>query len=176
MVSRSRTQGRKWARWIGSGALVLTLVGLTAPATTSARVMEQAEEVIVIEDDAPLTSPWWYGGYTGSSGAPSGPSSGAGGSGGSGGSGPSGGNTTSSPAQQRLTAAKQDCQVLGGAWNPAVFNDYVTRIAYAGYSCRVKYPNLPFPKGPYEWRYYDSEGYLNQICVGDLDVQTCTAP
>ena len=66
MVSRSMTQVGKWARRIGGGALVLALVGLSAPATTSARIYEdETPEEIEIEGDAPLSSPWWHGGYTG---------------------------------------------------------------------------------------------------------------
>jgi hypothetical protein len=67
------TQVGKWSRRIGGGALVLALVGLLAPATTSARYMEE-EEVIEVEGEAPLTSPWWHGGYTGGGGSSSGSS------------------------------------------------------------------------------------------------------
>jgi hypothetical protein len=65
MVARSRTQGEKWSRWIGGGVLALALVGLLAPATTSARVyQDQTPEVIEVEGEAPWTLPNW-GGHTG---------------------------------------------------------------------------------------------------------------
>jgi hypothetical protein len=71
----------------------------------------------------------------------------------------------------RLNAAKHDCQILEGVWGAIVFHDYHTNIAYAGYRCRIKFPN-----GEYQWKYYDSEGYFNHQCEGDLDVQVCEEP
>jgi hypothetical protein len=97
---------------------------------------------------------------------------GGGGGGGGGGVVPSGGGSKPkpSPAEKRLANAKQDCGVLEGVWSTAVFKDIDTNVAFAGYSCRLKYPN-----GTYTWLYYDSEGYLNQRCHGTLEVQTCEA-
>jgi hypothetical protein len=179
MVARSRTQREKWSRWIGSGALALALVGLLAPATTSARVyQDQTPEVIEVEGEAP-EAPW--GGHTGGhptgvtpSGTPSGDSGGGatGGGGDSGGGSGASGITMSERARmKRIADAKQDCGVMEGVWGPAVFNDIVTNLRYSGYSCRYKFRN-----GTYQWNYYDSEGYLNQRCVGDLDVKTCEEP
>jgi len=125
--------------------------------------------VIIIEEDAPLASPWWHGGYTGSSGSPSGPSDGGGGGGGSG-SVPSGGGTTALDRQKRLAAAKNNCRAGGGAWGPAEFNDWVTNIRFSGYSC--VYNNGP-RKGDTTWVYVDSEGYYNHYCAGTREVQTC---
>jgi hypothetical protein len=172
------TQVGTWSRWIGGGALALALAGLLVPATTSAMIyQDDTPEVIEVEGEAPWNPSMGMGGHNGAgapNGTPSGDSGGGSGGGGvpSGGGGvPSGGDPMGSAAQQRLAAAKQDCLVLEGVWGPAVFKDIVTNIAYAGYSCRYKLLN-----GKYEWHYFDSEGYLNQRCVGDLDVQTCEEP
>ena len=174
MVARSRTQGGQWSRWIGGGALVLALTGLLAPATTSA-VINIGHEKIEIEGEAP-EAPWnpsmGIGGHPSgtSNSSPSGDSGGGGGGGvpSGGGSVPSGGGATVDTPQKRLANAKQDCLVMEGVWSAAVFNDYDSHIQYSGYSCRLKWGN-----SQYKWFYYDSLGYLNQTCIGNLDVQTC---
>ena len=162
----------QWLRWISGGALVLALAGPLTPAPTSAVTMV-GEEVIEIEGEAPWTPPNW-GGHTGGgapNGAPSGASGGGGGGTGGGGSVPSGGGSKPKPSPaQRLGWAKQGCLLLKGAWSAAVFNDIDTNVAFAGYSCHFKRQT-----GEYVWMYYDSEGYLNQTCYGDIEVQTCGA-
>ena len=169
-LKKSTTNERKWRRWISGSALVLALAGHLVPATATAMI-DIGEEVIEIEDTAPWTPPNW-GGHTGG-GAPNGTPGGDSGGGGGGVSVPSGGGSTPtpSPAAKRLANAKQDCSVLEGVWGTAVFKDIDTNVAFAGYSCRMK-----FPDGTYTWLYYDSEGYLNQRCNGTLEVQTCEAP
>ncbi len=178
-LKKRTTRERKWLHWISGGALVLALAGQLVPTTASA-VTNVGGEVIVIEGTAPET-PWTppnWGGHTGGgapNGTPSGDSGGGGGSGsgsGSGGIVPSGGGSRPKPstAQTRLANAKQDCQVLEGAWSTAIFNDIDTNVAFAGYSCTYKFPN-----GQYEWHYYDSEGFRNQTCSGDIEVRTCEA-
>lgn len=162
----------QWSRWIGGAALALALASPLAPTTTSAEINEGdtiGHEVIPVEGTAPTaplpTAPWGPGGYTGGgSGSPSGPSGGVGG-------GSQGSTTELSTAERRLKGAKGDCQVQGGKWGRSVFKDYDTNVAFAGYSCTVRYPN-----GKYTWWYYDSEGHLNQKCEGDLDVSRCEAP
>jgi hypothetical protein len=173
-LKKSTTNERKWRRWLSGGALVLALAGHLGPAPATAMI-DIGEEVIEIEDTAPWTPPNW-GGHTGGgapNGTPGGDSGGGGGGGGGGVSVPSAGGSTPkpSPAARRLANAKQDCSVLEGVWGTAVFKDIDTNVAFAGYSCRMKYPD-----GTYTWLYYDSEGYLNQRCNGTLEVQTCEAP
>jgi hypothetical protein len=171
-LRKSKTSEGKWLRWISGGALALALAGQLVPATANAMI-DIGEEVIVIEDEAPWTPPNW-GGHTGG-GAPNGTPSGDSGGGGAGGGGsiPSGGGSKPKPssAAKRLANAKQDCGVIEGVWSTAVFKDIDTNVAFAGYSCRYKHLD-----GQYTWLYYDSEGYLNKRCTGDLEVQTCEAP
>jgi hypothetical protein len=169
MEARSRTQGGEWARWSGGGALMLALLGLFAPATTSAVIyQDNTPEVIEVEGEAPWNPSMGIGGHP--SGVPTNgtPSGGDSGGGSGGGSVPSGGGATVDTPQKRLANAKQDCLVLEGVWSAAVFNDYDSHIQYSGYSCRLKWGN-----SQYKWSYYDSLGYLNQTCIGNLDVQTC---
>ena len=160
----------KWSWWIGGAALALALAGPLAPVTANAVINDDpwGEEVIEVEGTAPEpppTAPWVPGGYTGggSSGSPSGPGGGVGGG--------SQGSTELSTAKRRLEGAKGDCQVQGGKWSRSVFEDYDTNVAFAGYSCTVRYP-----KDQYTWWYYDSEGHLNQKCEGYLEARTCEAP
>jgi hypothetical protein len=78
MVSHSITQGGKWARRIGGGALVLALVGLLVPTTTRAMVDDGNVEVIEIEGEAPFEPPDWSG-HEGSGGSTPGGGGGSGG-------------------------------------------------------------------------------------------------
>ena len=140
-LKKSREGVRKWARWIGGGALVLALAGVLAPTTTTAVVNNGGEmvdeEVIEIEGTAPWTLPNW-GGHTGG-GTPNGtPSGDSGGGGGGGGEGvPSAGDSqpAATPAQTRLANLKTFCQSIPGTWTTAIFKDYDTNVALAGYVC-----------------------------------------
>jgi hypothetical protein len=158
----------KWSRWIGGTALALTLAGPLASTPTSAEINEGdtvGHEVIPVEGtapEAPPQAPWGPGGYTGggSSGSPSGPSGGGGGG--------SQGSTELSTRESRIAEEKLTCTAMYGKWGRAVFNDIDTNIRYSGYSCRQS-----LAKGQYTWFYFDSEGYYNHRCVGDLEVQEC---
>jgi hypothetical protein len=107
MVSQNMTQMGKWAQRIGGGALVLALVGLSTPATTSARIYEdETPEVIEVEDEAPPWTPPNWGGHTGGGGPSSG---GLGDSGGGGGGG-------SAPSDDEISQQiMSDCAQFGGS-------------------------------------------------------------
>jgi len=70
MVSRSIFQVGTWTQRIVGGALVFALVGLLAPATTSAAIyQDDTPEVIEVEDEAPWAPSTGMGGHNGA-GAP----------------------------------------------------------------------------------------------------------
>lgn len=178
MLKKSTTTERKWQRWISGGALLLTLAGQFVPATAHA-VIDIGEEVIEIEGTAP-DSPWTptnLDGHTGEgapNGTPGGDSGGSGGGGsGGGGSVPSAGGSQPKPteAQKRLSAEKEACKIFEGIWSTAVFNDYDTNVAFAGYSCTYKLTN-----NKTRTLYYDSEGWLNQTCTKEGDIVICEPP
>jgi hypothetical protein len=164
-----------WARRIGGGALVLSLAGLSAPATTSARIyQDDTPEVIEIEDEAPWDPSMEMGGHTGAGAPNSYPSGGDSGGGPiyGGGSVPSGGDTSTEEraSQQRLAAAKNNCTNYGGSWGPATFKDFYDEdLVHIGYVCITQ----PTSTGEREWRYYESDGILNHTCNGDSEVQVC---
>ena len=132
MLPGSMTQVGTWSRRIG-GALVLTLVGLLAPAPTSAVMDDGNEEVIYIEDEAPLAPPTW-GGYTGSGAGPSGPSDGGGGG--------DGGET--SPSSESRPAPPEDC----AQFPPASEDSFYCLARQIEYDCVQVFG------GTYSWEKY----------------------
>jgi hypothetical protein len=173
---KHETKAGKWLHWISGGALMLALASPLVIPTTSNAVIDIGEEVIEIEGEAP-ESPWnptnldGHDGGGAPNGTPGGESGGGGASGG--GSVPSAGGSTSkqTPAEQRLAVEKHTCVVFTGEWKTAVFNDYDTDVAFAGYVCKTRLSN-----NQYSWKYFDSEGYLNQRCRGDSEVVICEPP
>jgi hypothetical protein len=72
--------------------------------------------------------------------------------------------------QRRLVVAKNQCTNHGGSWGPSTFEDLeFDDLVHIGYVCIT----IPNSDGDREWRYYDSEGFLNHYCFGDSEVQIC---
>jgi hypothetical protein len=80
-------------------------------------------------------------------------------------------STEEQAIELRLANLEDRCTSSRGAsWGEATFADIeIDDLVHIGYVCITKAGS----DGYREWRYYDSEGIYNHLCLGDSEVQVC---